>query len=104
MKTKVIQIAILNIWAFVGEQSAYPQGTFQNLDFENPIPPLTGPAGLVPTTNALPGWTAYLNGIPTDFVFYPGIALARPSISLVSSLTGVYQPIQGSYSVFLGNA
>ena len=55
MKAKLIQTTILTIWALVGEQATYPQGTFQNLNFENPTPPRTGPAGLASITNALPG-------------------------------------------------
>lgn len=101
MKTKVISIAILTILGFFGKQSLNAQGTFKNLNFENPIPPLTGTGGLVPIVNALPGWAGYLNGSPTDWVSYPDVAIGSPSISLVSLLSAVYQPIQGNYSVFL---
>jgi len=86
--------------------AALAQGTFQNLDFESPIPPLTPDPiiGVVPITNALPGWTGYLNGNPTDWVFYPNVALAGPSISMVNSLSPIVSSIQGNYSVFLNNA
>src|SRR5262245_42503214 len=84
---------------------AFGQGTFQNLDFESPILPLIPDAiGLVPISNALPGWTGYLNGVPTDRAFYPYVALGSPSISVVDPQSGTHQPIQGSYSVFLNSA
>jgi len=65
------------VWVFVAMAAlaltlrGSAQGTFQNLDYENPIPPLTPDpiVGVVPITNAIPGWTGYLNGNPTDLVF-----------------------------------
>ena len=105
MKVNMIRIAVATSLVLFGSQQGYSQGTFQNLDFENPIPPLTpGPNGFVPIVNALPGWTGYINGNPTDFVIFSDIALGSPSISVVDSLSLSYQPIQGSYSVFLRGA
>ena len=102
MKISIVRIAVVTSFLLLGSQRGYSQGTFQNLNFENPIPPLI--PGLVPVTNALPGWTGYLNGNPTDVVFFRNVALGAPSISVVDSLSLSYQPIQGNYSVFLNNA
>ena len=80
----------------------YGQGTFVNLDFESVIPPLNPDFNFsVPITNALPGWTGYINGTPRDRVVYNGFSLGGPSISVVDSLSPYFQPIQGSYSVYL---
>ena len=104
--TKIIfRIAAVTSLLLSGSQMGFSQGTFQNLDFEGPIPPLIpDPIGLVPISNALPGWTGYLTGVPTDRVFYPHVALGSPSISVVDQQSGTHQPIQGSYSVFLNSA
>ena len=105
MKTNFVRIVAAASLVLFSCQQGYSQGTFQNLNFENPIPPLTpGPNGLVPTANALPGWTAYINDNPRDFVFFSNIALGSPSISVVDSLSPGYQPIQGNYSVFFRSA
>src|SRR5580765_5692980 len=105
MTINMVRIAVVASLALFGSQPGYSQGTFQNLDFESPIPPLTpGPNGLVPIANALPAWTGYLNGNPTDFVFFINVARGGPLISVVDSLSPIYQPIQGTYSVFLNSA
>ena len=77
------------------------QSTFANLNFENPILPLdpNDPFG-VPIANALPGWTGYIGSNQTDRVFYNGISIGAPAISLQGP--GSLQPVlQGSYSVLL---
>lgn len=81
---------------------ALGQGTFQNLDFESPIFPLdrSDPNG-VPITNALPGWTGYFNGGQTSRAWYDDVSLGGPGISLQDAAGGFFQPIQGTYSVFL---
>ena len=107
MKINLVRIAVVSILAVLGKQWAYSQGTFQNLDFESPIPPLIPDfIGLVPIANALPGWTGYLNGVPFDLVWFGNIALGGPSISVVddSLIPFGFRPIQGLYSVFLNNA
>jgi hypothetical protein len=51
---------ILSVLIIVGTMDAFGQG-FVNLDFESPN--LSGYSyGPVPTTNAIPGWTAYFGG------------------------------------------
>ncbi len=78
------------------------QGTFGNLNFEHPVLPLIQDGNFqVPITNALPGWTGYINGIPEDRVDYNSQSLGGPSISLFDALIPFFQPIQGSYSVYL---
>jgi hypothetical protein len=78
------------------------QGTFQNLSFEDPILPLVPDgAGLVPITNALPGWTGYTYGSsPVDRVVYNDISIGTASIDFSGPGSG-YQPFEGSYFVAL---
>ena len=103
MKSNMIRIVVVATLALVGNRQGYAQGTFVNLDFESVIPPLNPDFNFsVPITNALPGWIGYINGSPRDRVDYDSLNLSGPSISLVDSLTPLFQPpIQGSYSVYL---
>lgn len=96
-QTRSILVSALLV---VGGQYGQAQGTFQNLNFENPILPLIGP-GIVPTANALPGWTVYYNGVPGDSVSYPEIPIGFPSAALVNPQSQFVPAIQGNYSVWL---
>src|SRR5262245_2481823 len=77
------------------------QGTFVNLDFEQANVSGYPSPSVVPISAALPGWNGYINGNLVDRVDYNTSSLGGPSISLESSLSPAYQPIQGSYSVYL---
>src|SRR5262245_6436051 len=80
---------------------AWSQGTFQNLDFENPILPLVRDANFeVPVSKAMPGWTAYRGANQIDEVAYNTVGLGGAVISFHDS-TSIFPPIQGSYSVHL---
>jgi hypothetical protein len=85
-------------------QTGFAQ-SFVNLNFEQAtiVPDQTSPyyPYEVFASNAIPGWTGYINGNPVDRIFYNTESLGGPSISLESSLSPVFQPIQGSYSVYL---
>jgi hypothetical protein len=100
MKTNVIRTTIVGIVLLVAEHG-YSQGTFVNLNFENPIPPLNPDADFsVPIANALPGWVGYIGTNQTDRVVYNTISLGEAAISLQSA-TSSHQPIEGNYSVIL---
>ena len=99
MKINLATIAVAACLVLFGKHEGYSQGTFVNLDFESVILPLDPDMNSrVPTSNALPGWTAYLSGSPTDWVLYNNISLGGSSVSLLDSS---WRPIQGSYSVAL---
>jgi len=91
LKTQSL-VAAFSLTAF---GSTFGQGTFQNLDFE-------AAQIVVPFTfaNALPGWTGYIGTNPTVTLYYNGITLGDPAISLHDSASSL-KPIQGSYSVIL---
>ena len=96
MQAKIVILVLLT-----GIRLCHSQG-FINLDFETPVPPFIEDLfSQVPITNALPGWTGYLNGTRVDRVLYDNLNLSGPSISLWDSLIPSFQPIQGSYSVYL---
>jgi len=104
MKINLVRIALASCLLLLGSQQGYSQGTFVNLGFESVILPLNpGINSSVPISNALPGWTAYLYGIPRDWVLYNSQSLGGSSVSLMDSLTPIpaLVPIQGSYSVYL---
>jgi hypothetical protein len=86
-----------------------PAASFQNLDFESPVLPLTAQDsyGRVPIANALPGWTAFAGANPETLVLYNTIFLDSTGVGLVGPLTGDPGPfptqsrIEGNYTVFL---
>ena len=104
MKISMIRITAVSILVFVCRLNGHSQGTFVNLDFESPVLPLIGDGfSQVPITNALPGWTGYINGNAVDRVLYNNISLGGSSVSLLDSLSPfpALVPIQGNYSVYL---
>src|SRR6266404_3539068 len=83
-----------------GRENGFSQGTFANLDFEHPITPLTPVNGRVPTTNAIPGWSAYASGDSLSAIFCNGLSLGAAEVSLQGP--GSSDPIiQGNYTVYL---
>ena len=89
-------------------RSGVAQG-FVNLDFEDAnVSGYTSPGG-IPTSNAIPGWTAYNSGSPQSGIGYNLVSLAGSIVSLddtnAPSGNGPggfgLLPIQGSYSVLL---
>ncbi|MEY4388156.1 MAG: hypothetical protein RLY20_3439 [Verrucomicrobiota bacterium] len=83
---------------------AWSQG-FINLNFENPILPLSPSGGMVPTANAIPGWTAYNGQAVQANIFYNGLSLGGSMVSLndVNASGGGLnpRPIEGGYSAFM---
>src|SRR5258708_4562514 len=75
------------------------QGTFQNLDFEAAGVSGYSP-GSVPASNAIPGRTACLGGVPQNTVLYNNETLGEAAVSLQGTNGGV-QPIQGQCFVLL---
>jgi hypothetical protein len=100
MKHNLIAFALVAFLLAVGRRHGCAQGTFVNLDFEHPIPPLVF-GQRVPITNALPGWTGYIGGIQQDQVFYDAQSTGAAEIALMDSASD-YQPFQGSYFVLFG--
>ena len=102
MKDNIIRVVLLVVLLLIGVKLGYAQGTFQNLNFEHPILPLVPDAfGLVPITNAMPGWTAYTyNATPDGRVVYNDISIGSASVDFLVPGSG-YQSLEGSYSVAL---
>ena len=94
---RIVSICLLILW--VGISRGYCQA-FTNLDFEQPILPLNPVNYQVPTTAAMPGWTAYTYGSPASQVGYNAVSLGAAAVSLQGpgSLETI---LQGSYSVEL---
>jgi hypothetical protein len=82
-----------------GAYSGLSQGTFANLDFELPIPPLNH--FILPIANAMPGWRAYIEVSEVDTVAYNTIALDGAAISLHDAGSIYFQPLLGQYSALL---
>ena len=80
---------------------AFPQGTFINMDFEHPILPLVPEFNKVPTSAAIPGWSAFNTASGADRVYYNDRAIESASVSLYDVSSTMYQPLAGTYSVLL---
>ncbi|HEY3857009.1 MAG TPA: hypothetical protein VGO67_21710 [Verrucomicrobiae bacterium] len=79
--------------------TAFAQGTFKNLDFEQ-----ANPAGGNTTAALFPGWTVYFGSVQQSFAAYdPSVGDSQPSIYLGDDKTGG-QPFQGNYYAFLQSA
>jgi len=99
MKTILYLTALVLAFAF----RALAQGTFQNLSFESANLPILLPGqsgGVVPATDAIPGWQGYLGANQTFGVFFNDVSLGAPAISIHSSSSS-FTPIAGNYSVIL---
>ena len=97
--------AILSIALLVLAQNGRSQG-FVNLNFESAnVSGYPQDSSDVPTTSALPGWTAYYsNSSGTNVatqVWYDGISLGGAIISIIDTNAPSFTPIQGQYSAFL---
>jgi len=83
--------------------NCHPQG-FMNLDFENAVITPDPSSPLYPyavnASNAIPGWTAYIAGVPQTDILYNDVSLGAPAVSLQGT-NGFYQPLQGLYSLLL---
>ena len=64
--------------------SAFAQGTFQNLDFENgtfiPIP--GDPFGRVQFSPAMPGWTGFVGTNQIDWILHNNLFLSTAGIAI----------------------
>ena len=72
---------------------------FVNLSFE--ATSLGTEPAIVPTVTALPGWVAYLNGVPQQNIYYNAVPLSAAWVTLQGPGNGLYPPIQGQYFVSL---
>jgi hypothetical protein len=80
---------------------ASSQGTFRNLSFELPIPPLLPVGGFVPATNAVPNWNVYLGSNQQNQVLYNNFFLGTAVAALEGPTNPYAPPLQGSYSLLL---
>jgi hypothetical protein len=101
MKTNSAIMAGALLLLLVGAGPSLAQGTFQNLDFEHPVLPLTPDiVGEVPIASAMPGWNGYIGGNQVSRVAYNAISLGAPMISFHGP--GSLSPLlQGQYRVAL---
>lgn len=95
MKTKFVLTISLSMVA-----SAFGQGTFQNLNFEQTTLPYSSNAvGFVSTSDAFPGWTVYYGNTAQPQVAYNIVPLP-PAIALWSKDFGAIPPVPPSFGLF----
>jgi len=75
-------------------RSGQAQG-FINLDFEKARNP-----GSFYASNAIPSWTAYINGVAQTYISYNSVSLGAAAVNLEGTNSG-YAQIQGNYLIFL---
>jgi hypothetical protein len=97
---KLLSISLSAIYAAL---STHAQGTFQNLNFESANPSGYPPNSDLSIASGLPGWSGFYGGTQTSTLSYDGISTGGALISLVddSVVFDAFDPIQGSYSVYL---
>lgn len=84
-------------------ESGFAQG-FTNLDFESAnLPPVPSGqyGGAVPISDALPGWTGYINGSQVKTILQNNLLVGGSSIDILGpdwNTTGI---IEGNYTVLL---
>jgi hypothetical protein len=95
MKTKIV----VSILLLAGLDFGQSQG-FTNLDFEKATI-VAGPGGLgAVASNAIPAWTAFINGTAQTVIGYNIISLGDAAVSIQGPGSG--EPIlQGQYTVLL---
>ena len=99
MKTKnVVVFTILFLFCLNG----FGQG-FINLNFESANVSNYSSPNYIPATNAIPGWSAYLDGSLQNSIFYDNATLGAAAVSLQGT-NGVQPAIAGLFSVFLQGA
>ena len=81
-------------------QSGHAQG-FVNLDFEDAVITQDSNPHEVNASDAIPAWTAYINGVPQTDIIYDTINLDSAGISIHDTSTDYFPPLQGNYSIFL---
>ena len=103
---------VIGVALLVGAASAFGQGTFQNLNFEQARvtpTPVNGYGDEVDPALAFPGWTVSAAGIGTNtswrlYTLYNSQTLDSPAVDLFGPLfpNGMgYPSLEGSYSVAL---
>jgi len=99
---KIIKPFLLII-LFILVQNGQAQG-FINLNFES-AQIVHDPSGGYPessyASNAIPGWTAYISGVPQTDIIYNSVPLSAPSVTLQGTNSPYYQAIHGQYSMML---
>jgi len=87
-------------------RSGHAQG-FVNLDFESATVTVDNSQGspFCYATNAIPGWTPYIAGLPQTDVAYNGLSGGGAQVNLEgTNNTFGFPPIEGSYYVLLQGA
>ena len=96
MKSNSFIVCIL----LLGAVECFSQG-FINLNFENAVIKTNGaPQGAIIASNAIPGWTAYNNGVSQTYIAYNDVSLGAAGISLHGT-NSFFPSIQGNYFIYL---
>jgi hypothetical protein len=96
--SKIISYISSSLLTVVSSQA---QGTFQNLDFELANPGSASYSLNMLVTSALPFWSVYYGSVQQTQILYNEIAVGSTSVSLLSTSSVTYLPIDGTYSVLL---
>jgi hypothetical protein len=103
MKPVCLALTVASV-ACIGVDSLLAQGAFQNLDFESanlaPVP--AGQfGGLVPITNALPGWSGFYGTNELTRVLQNNFTLGAAAVDIIGPNWNNPDIIEGQYTVSL---
>ena len=104
MKTNSLKSAVVILSLLFCLYRGHCQGSFRDLDFESATI-VRDPSSIyypyaVVASNAIPGWTGYVGGVPQSDVLYNTVSGAAAAISLQGP-GSQYRALQGNYSVGL---
>src|SRR5450432_2067689 len=99
-KTKSHTLTALFVVLF---HNGHAQG-FVNLDFEDAVITTSGaPQFEAVASDAFPGWTAYISGVPQTYIVYNTVPLGAAEVTL-QGINGFISPISGNYTPMLWGA
>ncbi len=96
---KIFRLACLALACAAAFTNADGQG-FVNLNFENGTI-VQDFFPFVYASNAIPGWTAYISGVPQADIVYNTVPLGDAEVTLQGTNNGGYQAVQGKYFAML---
>src|SRR5476651_290237 len=97
-----IKSQILTVLFIVLFQNGHAQG-FVNLDFEDAVITSGGHPFEAVASDAFPGWTAYISGVPQTYIVYNTVPLGAAEVTL-QGINGFISPISGNYTPMLWGA
>lgn len=103
MITQNARAIIIGLFLSLADISCSFSQSFINLNFESEVPSVFESDGLLPASNAIPGWTAYISGISQEKIEgseVVSVGNAKIILEVPGNVNG-FPAIQGNFSVVI---